>query len=72
MQHIRHLVACLSVSLIALCSHAFGLSGDPDAPSLSFPANAESQQSVMKAIVCWLEPEFARRPGQCHRCMVLP
>lgn len=50
MKHIRHLAAFLSVSLIALCSHAFGLAGDLDAPSLSFPVNSESQQSVTKVI----------------------
>ena len=50
MKHIRHLATFLAITLIGWCPHAFGLAGDLAAPSLSFPADSKSQESVKRVI----------------------
>ena len=50
MNDIRHLPTILAITLIGWCPHAFGLAGDLAAPSLSFPADSKSQESVTRVI----------------------
>ena len=50
MNHICYLATFLSISLLAFSSQVFGLAGDLDAPSLSFPADSKIQKGVMSVI----------------------
>ncbi len=50
MSHFRLVAAIISVVLVGLGPPAFGLAGNLDAPSLSFPANSKSQKAVMEVI----------------------